>query len=154
MTGLIDEYIVYEKLNGFEESTIRDKTRVIQGFMNSLNKSVLMVTREDIELYLSGVKTSGAYNARLYIIRRFFDYLHDRGLVLMNPASVIRGMSYERESFCIFTESEIKALMRTSHGDSLTGIRDRAIIELFYSTGIRVSELCGLDVYDIDFRDM
>jgi integrase/recombinase XerC len=84
-------------------------------------------------------------------LRTFFKYLLREGMVKNNPAEMIQAPRVEKYIPVFLSVDEMMALLKTEGAPGATAFRDRAIIELFYSSGIRLSELVGLNTGDIDF---
>lgn len=94
-----------------------------------------------------------AQKARLAAVLNFFKYLDKTGQLLYNPATCIelpRGVVILPRK--VLSEKEMKKLLSAPDIDSSLGLRDRAMMEVFYSTGIRNSELRNLELYDVDFE--
>jgi integrase/recombinase XerC len=91
---------------------------------------------------------------KLSAIRSFFRHLHREEIVEANPARVVRSPKLERHLPAWLTREETDRLFALAENRSAEGgfhgIRDHAIVELFYATGIRLSELHSLDVADVD----
>lgn len=85
-------------------------------------------------------------------MRSFFRWLEERGLIEANPTSHLRGPRQKRRLPRYLEEKEVEALLSAPEDDDPEGLRDRAILEVLYSTGCRVSELVGLDETDLDLR--
>ncbi len=85
-------------------------------------------------------------------VRRFFRFLKRKDLVLIDPAAGIPPI-HEPDRFprCIMTRNEVERLLSQPNLKTLTGFRDRTIMETLYSTGIRSKELISLTVYDTNF---
>ncbi|PLX81161.1 MAG: tyrosine recombinase XerC [Desulfuromonas sp.] len=90
---------------------------------------------------------------KLSSLRSFFRFLVREGVLKTNPAEGLA--TPKRNSYLPKTLSADEAhnLMERGHRGDLLGLRDRAIVELLYSSGLRVSELTGLDVADLDLRE-
>jgi len=86
----------------------------------------------------------------LATVRSFFQYLVKQAVVGHNPARLIRSPKKEKKLPKVLSPDEVVALLETPDEKSNEGIRDRAIFELFYASGIRVSELAGLNLEDVD----
>jgi len=84
-------------------------------------------------------------------LRTFFNYLLREGMVKINPADMIQAPRGEKYIPSFLSVDEMMALLKAEINPDAKGLRDRAIIELFYSSGIRLSELAGLNEGDIDF---
>jgi integrase/recombinase XerC len=103
------------------------------------------------ELHKRNQRTSIA--RKLSTLRTFFRYLVREGRLPGNPAeglSTPKLNSYLPKTLSV---DEASALMERGYGTTLLDLRDRAIVELFYSSGLRVSELTGLEVGSLDLRE-
>lgn len=87
-------------------------------------------------------------NYYLIALRRFLKYLMNRGVTSLSPDRIELAKIKER-SLDLISGDELSRLLSAPEGDTLKAIRDRALLELFFSTGLRVSELTSLD-RDID----
>jgi tyrosine recombinase XerC len=83
-------------------------------------------------------------------IRSFYRYLAHRRIVATNPASQLSAPKVPTLLPTVLKTGEAAALLEAPVGDDPYLVRDRAILELLYAAGLRVSELCGLDVDDVD----
>jgi tyrosine recombinase XerC len=92
--------------------------------------------------------TSVARN--LATLRSFFRFLCRQGACSDNPAQDVQAPKRERRLPAFLTIAEMKEILEAKHGDDLLSVRNYAIVELFYSTGIRLSELVGLRIEDLD----
>ena len=75
-----------------------------------------------------------------------------QGLIEANPAEDLAAPKLDKPLPKVLKESEAVALCDLPPDDDEVGMRDRAILELLYGSGLRVSELCALDVDDVDLR--
>ncbi len=89
---------------------------------------------------------------KLSALRSFFKFLVRRGILDGNPAELISTPRTETPIPVFLTVDEMFRLLDGIPGDSLAALRDRALLELLYSSGIRVSELTALNVFDVDFQ--
>jgi integrase/recombinase XerC len=102
--------------------------------------------------YLAGHDYSKATVARkLATLRSFYKFCVKRGHIASNPVSAIRTPKQEKRLPKFLSNEEVKALLAGPDDSGLLGARDRAMLETLYSTGIRVSELVGLNIDDVDF---
>lgn len=83
-------------------------------------------------------------------IRSFFRYLEQDGSIKNNPAAQLKIPKVEKDAPHILTPDEVVRLLRQPQGDTPKAVRDRAMLELLYATGIRVSELVEIQVDDIN----
>ena len=88
---------------------------------------------------------------KLASLRTFFKFLFREGLIKANPVSAIITPKLDKRLPVVLDEEKVARLIQSPDQSSLAGLRDRAIMESLYSAGIRVSELIGLDIDDIDF---
>jgi site-specific recombinase XerD len=82
-------------------------------------------------------------NYHLIALRAFLKYLVKRQILSLPPETIELAKTPERE-LDLITAVELGRLMKAPSSETLSGLRDRAILELFFSTGLRVSELCSL----------
>jgi integrase/recombinase XerC len=87
---------------------------------------------------------------KLSALRSFFRYLLKLGLVAGNPAEMVATPKQEKHLPAYLTVDDMFRLLDAITDDSLAGLRNRAIFETLYSCGLRVSELAGLNVADVD----
>jgi len=90
---------------------------------------------------------------KLSSLRAFFRFLVREGLLAGNPAEGLSTPKLNRYLPKTLSVDEAAALLERGYDQSLLAVRDRAILELFYSSGLRVSELTGLDVGSVNLRD-
>jgi len=88
---------------------------------------------------------------KLASIRSFFKFLIRGGELVSNPFEMLRTPKQEKNLPHFLSISDMDLLLKTPDCSNVMGLRDMAILETLYSTGIRVSELVGLDENDIDF---
>jgi len=94
---------------------------------------------------------------KLSAIRSFYKYLNRQGILANNPARIVSTPRREKRLPGVLTADDAQRLMeapgRTPDDDQSRGFRDRAVLETLYSTGIRASELIGMNREDIDAHD-
>ena len=96
-------------------------------------------------------KSAATVNRKLASIRAFYNYLQDRNQITSNPTHNIKSPRIERKAIEYLTLEEVDRLLAIPD-ESVIGTRDRAMLELLYATGIRVTELIEADVDDINLR--
>jgi integrase/recombinase XerC len=89
---------------------------------------------------------------RLSAVRTFLSYLVENGVLKSNSAVHVQAPKPSRRLPATLDADQVASLLAIS-GDDLLTLRDRAILELFYSSGLRLAELVGLDVGDVDLAD-
>ena len=134
-----------------------------QAFLDATGTGVRAVTRKTIEDYIATLyehKTregkpykAGTISVKVRSVKRLFEYLEKENIVFINPAEFIREPKKVRGiPRNILTPAEARAILDQPNLGTLTGIRDRAVLEVFYSTGVRLEELCALTIYDADLQ--
>jgi integrase/recombinase XerD len=93
--------------------------------------------------------SAGARSAYITSIKQFFKWLTQENYLLYNPASELITPRCARSLPSVLTEAEVNQLLLSINTDNAKGIKERAIVELFYSTGIRRLELCNLTLEDV-----
>jgi integrase/recombinase XerC len=90
---------------------------------------------------------------RLAAVRSFGKFLCREGVLSANPATALRGPRPDKKLPHFLTLADVQRLLAAPPDTGWAGRRDRAILETLYSSGVRVSELVGLDVADADLND-
>ena len=85
-------------------------------------------------------------------IKAFYSYLWKKGIIDKDPAENLKAPKLEKKFPDILTVEEVELLLKQPEGNNAKEIRDKAMLELLYATGIRVSELIGLKLSDINFQ--
>jgi len=152
------DYLKYEK--GSSNNTISNYETDIEQFYEYLRgtekKSLDLpeVTNLDIRGFMAhltrlGLKKSTAQR-KLASIRSFFKYLYKEGVIEHNPGKQVATPKKDHELPNVLSLDDAVMLVEAPQGEGLKHMRDRAILEAFYSSGMRVSELGGLSREDID----
>lgn len=102
-------------------------------------------------LHRLGVKKSSA-GRKLAALRSFYRYLHREGYVEQNPAKAVATPKKEKYIPQFLTVDDIDRLVKAPEGDDASALQARAILELFYSSGLRISELASLKMGDVDMQ--
>ena len=112
------------------------------------------IRNENICAYLNYLFESGKSNATvarsLASIKGFFRFLTDAGTIKFNPAKAVTSVKAEKKLPQILTGDEVERLLAQPVCINFKGYRDKAMLELLYATGIRVSELISLNVADVN----
>jgi site-specific recombinase XerD len=150
------EYLEIER--GRSVKTIENYDRYLSRFFAQMEvKSVSNITEQkvrDFRLWLnrqagvSGSMKRRTQNYYMIALRAFLKFLRKREIEALSPEKIELAKLPER-GLDLITNSELDRLLRAPSGDSLQALRDRAILELLFSTGLRVSELCAQNS-DID----
>ncbi|HEX72130.1 MAG TPA: tyrosine recombinase XerC [Candidatus Hydrogenedentes bacterium] len=110
--------------------------------------------KHDVRAFLAHVRTTGGTPRtaarKLAAIRAAFRYFTRTGLLEDNPALSVRAPKLPRDLPDVLSIPEVTALLEAPDMDDPLGVRDRAILETLYSSGVRAAELAGLSVQDLD----
>jgi len=131
----VHEFVAFEGARGMTDLLDTSSTEIV-AFLHDLK--------------ISG-KSAATVNRKLASVRAFFNFLMNSGLVSSNPTADIKSPKIERKELEYLTLEEVDKLLETPD-NSIRGIRDKAILEVLYATGIRVSELIEADLEDINMR--
>lgn len=116
---------------------------------------VFAAKNTDLVSYVLSLKEQGksaaTINRKVASLRAFYRYLIAKGIITVNPADGIKSVKVERKEIEYLTLAEVDKLLSTPD-DSEKGKRDKAILEVLYATGIRVSELVDVRCEDVNLR--
>lgn len=149
---LLKTYIAVKKTEGLSDASLQNYARVLVHFFQTVRKSPEDVTAIDIRMYLYDYSVSRKVSDntldkyRSYICW-FFGWAHSEEYIPKNPARTIKAIKYEHKERQALTQMELEHLRM-----ACKTVRDKAILEFFYSTGCRVSELIGVTKHDIDWN--
>lgn len=112
------------------------------------------VTKTSLNSYILYLEKSGkattTISRELAAIKAFFHYEFKEGKVRQDPAELLKAPKVEKKAPVILTVEEVQALLAQPEGKNVKELRDKAMLELLYATGIRVSELINLKLEDIN----
>ena len=157
MERYIEKFMRYLEIEkNYSQHTISNYRRDLKEFRQFLGEANLeKIDYLLLRKYLATLKEKNlknrTVNRHLYTLRSFFKFLIREGHLKINPIASLSSPKQERHLPLFLTENEVAKLIAVVQPKDERGLRDRAVLETFYSTGIRVSELVGLDVQDIDF---
>lgn len=158
MNTLMCEFVSYlENDKKVAKNTLQSYTRDIKQFsdyIESRSIEVSLVTGNDIQNYISYMQLEGkapsSVSRSLASVRALFGYLVLKGKLSNDPTYKLRTPKSERKLPQILTTNEVDQLLRCPDKSNSKGLRDKAMLELLYATGIKVSELISLNVSDVD----
>lgn len=150
------QYIASEK--GLAQNTIEAYGRDIQTFCDFTQKSHIHiyadVAQEHFIEFLSHLKSKGYASSSicraLIAIKVLFKFLKRENYIPVNIAQSLDTPKLWQLIPEVLTCEEVNRLLDQPDPNTLKGARDKAILEVLYSSGLRVSELCGLSLYDVD----
>jgi len=112
------------------------------------------VRRIEIRNFLSELNSYGlagsSIERKLAALKHFFSFLIKENIIEANPVSTFSALGRKRKLPAVLTENQMHDLFRQSFPGTFSGARDRAALELFYSSGLRLSELLDIKENDLD----
>lgn len=151
------EYLMNEKKasKNTVASYKRDLVKV-NHFLSGLGcTEVKEITTANLSAYILQMEQQGMSTATvsrsIASIKAFFAYLVTNGIIVENPTDSLKAPKVEKKPPVILTREEVNLLLSQPIGKTTKEIRDKAMLELLYATGIRVSELINLKVEDVNF---
>ena len=140
------------------ENTVLSYARDLKGFCRFMSESGVLdpakVNRTNVMAYVYELqkqnKAGATVSRNIASIRSFFQFLQRKGLVTENPAADLELPKVEKKVPEILSLDKVELLLEQPSGDEDKEVRDKAMLELLYATGIRVTELISLKVDDIN----
>lgn len=149
----LDFFIAAKKIEGCSIKSLNYYYTTLVKMLDKVNVIYFSITTEDIRTYLSDYQeNSGVSKATIDNMRRiissFFSWLENEDYIMKSPARRIRKVRVGKIVKEIYTEENIELIRQ-----NCKNARDLAIIDMLYSTGMRVGELVRLNISDIDFEN-
>jgi len=153
MKQLLDQFLNHLSLEaGLSSNTIDSYRRDLKGYLQFLEEgkvgSVDLVSGREIAAFIQRLSEKGLMAAsiarKLTSIRRFHRFLVSEGLAASDPTGVLESPKLWRKLPSVLTVGEIEKLLEQPKGKDLLAVRDKAILEFLYATGVRISELISL----------
>ena len=142
--------------NNTLQSYKRDITQ-FETYINEENLQYLKVTKDDIKKYLINLKNIGkktsTISRNLASIRSFYQYLVRTKKIKEDPTEGIQSPKVEKRVPSVLTSQEVELLLEQPKAVDLKGIRDKAMLEFAYATGMRVTEIINLNIYDLNLKE-
>jgi len=137
------------------EAYCRDLTKFVN-FAMKRKRSVLQITRDDIVDFLAGLYRSGldsrSVARQMSTLRNLFRFLQSDNIVQQDPTETLESPKIRRTLPACLSQHEVDRLLSLPNLKTPLGLRDRALLDVLYSSGLRVSEVVGLKLGDIDFE--
>jgi integrase/recombinase XerC len=154
----IDQFIDFLKAEqGVSLHTLRAYTKDLTELSLFLKKKPKDIDNLDIRSFLASLHhkklKKSSISRKLATVRSFFKFLHREGYVKKNPAKLVSSPKVPKNLPRFLTIDEAFSLMDTPQGETFRPTRDKAILELLYSSGLRVSELTLLNIGDLDIKE-
>lgn len=165
----INYFLEHLERNEYSKRTVESYISDLKRFLTFIEKyytsieNISQITKNIILDYYDYLKEVQNYKGkslspktishRLVVLKSFFKYLYFEDYIINDPTANIRLPKCENNlNNKVLTEEEIFKIIESIKPVTLEKIRDRAIVELFYSTGIRTSEMADIKIHDIDLK--
>ena len=153
----IESFIDYLSIErGLSPNTLQAYRRDLCQFRDWLKKEFLQVDSALIGNYLATLREKGnksrTLNRKLSVVRMFYKFLYTEGKIDHNPVEGVSSPRLGRKIPSFLSEKEVEALLETPSVDEQYGSRDRAILEVVYGAGLRISELINLNLTDLNLK--
>ncbi len=150
------DYLAVEK--GLSKNTLESYQRDLNKFIKYLNQQNLakpeLIDREALTSFFYMLKQNGYASSTISrstaSIRSFFNFLLQEGILTDNPALHLDSPKIEKKLPRVLSTDEVDQLLSQPKKSNHNGLRDKAMLELLYASGIRVSELISLDISDFE----
>jgi integrase/recombinase XerC len=158
---LLDTYLAAiaarKNLSSYTLRNYANDLRHFFDFLDEQHKKIASADKLLVREYLSALMSDGyappSIQRKVSTIRSFYRYLRNEGILDIEPMLGVRGPRRERRLPHFLTQRQIDMLIGAADGEKANELRDRAILELLYAAGLRVSEVVGIDMRDVDFDD-
>ena len=159
MTSLpVDDFLshlaVERRVSSHTLDAYRRDLAALSGWVEGQGVDLVEVRAEQLRAFVAAEHRRGlsakSLQRRLSACRSFYAWLLRHGRIAASPAAAIRAPKAPRKLPQVLDPDEVKVLVEVPT-DAPLGLRDRALLELFYSSGLRLSELCALRWRDLDF---
>jgi integrase/recombinase XerD len=159
---LVQDFTGALKLRGYSPTTVISYVAGISAFLvyvvtkgvNDLREVTSATVRNYQLQLLRSDYSPWTVMLRLQAVRRFFDHLESAHSILLNPCGGLKcGKAPDRLPKRVLTVEEARQVLQTPSARSAIGIRDRAILEVFYSSGLRLQEMSRLSLDNLDLKN-
>lgn len=159
MKETIIEYESYLREKKMADNTLSSYLHDLDAFLAYIKenkKNVLTIKKLTVDSYIEHLKDEGKANSTISRItaslRKFYSYLVEKEKVKINPVAGVEVPRVKKKIPEALTTREMVKLLNQPKTTDLKGIRDKAMLELLYATGIKVSELIELSLRDVDVK--
>lgn len=162
MNGLVEDFSHYlSKKQKASENTLLSYCRDVELFLTRLGletqEDCLTVSRDQVQEYVELLEREGKANSTVLrsvsSIRNFYNFLMECGLVDTNPTKELVLPAVTHKTPVILDPGEINRLMAQPKVSEPKGARDKAMLELLYATGMKVSELISMEIRDVNLNE-
>jgi len=157
IAGFLDHLIVDRGLAALTVESYGSDLKGFAGFLKQRRLNRLTeITREDLLVFLSWLDRAGhaprTRARKISCIKSFFRFLAERGQIRENPSEQIDTPRLPKRIPEYLEPDEVDTLLSATDCSTLEGRRDKTMLEVLYATGLRVSELVGMELYSVDLE--
>lgn len=158
INNILMDYLHYLKVErGLSENTINSYGIDLKLFLEYLRENEIpsfkQVNKEVIVNYMQSEKNNNKANSSILrsvsSLRKFFQYLAQEKIIEKDPMLLIDTPKKRQHLPQVLTKEEVEKLLRSPNTGQVLGLRDRAMLELMYATGLRISEIINLKLEDL-----
>lgn len=158
INNILMDYLHYLKVErGLSENTINSYGIDLKLFLEYLRENEILsfkqVNKEVIVNYMQSEKNNNKANSSILrsvsSLRKFFQYLAQEKIIEKDPMLLIDTPKKKQHLPQVLTKEEVEKLLRSPNTGQVLGLRDRAMLELMYATGLRISEIINLKLEDL-----
>ncbi len=154
----LNKFIEYLKeIKKYSPNTIKAYRIDIEQFISYFEENELEVNRDNVRDYISNIfvltKNKATLSRKISSLKTFYNYLVKFGIVSKNVFDSISSPKLDKKMPEILTENEINTFLDNLSEEKFIDIRNKAIFEFIYATGMRISEVVNLRIEDINFND-
>ena len=159
MKDFLKEYLITLRVErNLSPKTCEAYKRDLEDYLSYVNKEKLsQISQMDIRNYIRNLNKRGlapsSISRSFSSIRSYYNFLTSEKIIKKNPTLILSSPRLPKKLPVVLSEYEISAIIKCIDETSQFGIRDKAIIEMLYSCGLRVSELCDLDLSNLFLDD-
>ncbi len=151
-TDLLREFSYEMEIRGYSRSTIKQYSYDVELFRRHVEKPLMRVNNGDVKKFLIHLKIDHCYNEltlsrKIASLKTFYRFMVENRHISSNPCSTLERPRKPSKLPVFLTEGEVKKLL-----DAASNFRDKLLLRMLYTTGLRVSEICSLKWRDIDLQ--
>ena len=144
----------------YRKKTIRDYAYLLHNFEKYFDScyitDVKNISKNEILEYLNKIRNSKnsekEYALKITRLKKYFQYLEDNSHIFLSPVKDYTTLQYQRKRYPTLNQEEIESILQNIKTDHPLCLKGKAIIELAYSSALRLQEIYNLKITDIDFR--
>lgn len=153
LPSIVKQFLVVKSIKGLSEATLYGYKKHLEIFFFTVKKQPEQVKRTDIELFLYWYKQNRKISDRsldkvLDCLKSFYNWMYECEYIDRDPARAVESIKYSKPIQSVLTEEELEIVRR-----SCKTLKEKALVEFFFSTGCRVAEVVNMKISDVDFKE-